>query len=393
MRTILAALTLFALLAPALLANQVGPRKITRQMRRAARRPRASAAQTTGTSLEPVKDASGSSKLYLVRSYDIPSTDPSAARLANLSWTYDSAIAAVALQADKETTQARQLLDQLQALQRTDGSLDFAYDTSTGASVQVFRTGTIAWVGYAALLHKLTTGTARYDALINGVSRWLLARQLPSGLLAGGPDVTWASTQHNLIAYQFLALVGQTNAASKIAAGIDANLTITPASGQLGFLQGTSDQLRPLDAQTLGILYLLARGRYADALKVRAYIESTAFKLANRSIVKSSSIATYNQSYSASGPFTGYRPYAASGPDVLWYEGTAQVTWVTGLLGIDNSAWDKALAAWRNVTISKGEGPLQADKTVTDNAINEYHVWPAAAAASWGIIALEGLPG
>ena len=30
---------------------------------------------------------------------------------------------------------------------------------------------------------------------------------------------------------------------------------------------------------------------------------------------------------------------------------------------------------------------------MTDNAINEYHVWPAAAAASWGIIALEGLPG
>ena len=168
---------------------------------------------------------------------------------------------------------------------------------------------------------------------------------------------------------------------------------VTPASGQLGFVQGTNDQLRPLDAQTLGIIYLVTRGRQSDALKVRAYIESTAFKLANRTIVKSSSIATYNQSYSATGPFTGYRPYGSAGPDVLWYEGTAQVTYVTGLLGIDNSAWDKALASWRNVTISKGEGPLQADKTVTDSAINEYHVWPAAAAASWGIIALEGLSG
>ena len=132
-------------------------------------------------------DASGKSKLYLVRSYDIPSTDPSAARLANLSWTYDSAIAAVALQADGETSQARQLLDQLLALQRTDGSLDFAYDTSTGASVQVFRTGTIAWVGYAALLHKLTTGTSRYDALINGTARWLLARSSPAACWPAGP--------------------------------------------------------------------------------------------------------------------------------------------------------------------------------------------------------------
>ena len=69
---------------------------------------------------------------------------------------------------------------------------------------------------------------------------------------------------------------------------------------------------------------MVTRGRGSDALKVRAYIESAAFKLANRTIVKSPSIATYNQYYGASGPFTGYRPYASAGPDVLWYEGTAQ---------------------------------------------------------------------
>ena len=140
-----------------------------------------------------VLDVSGSVKLYLVRSYDIPPGDPSATRLANLSWTYDSAVSAVALESSGETTQARQILDQLAALQRTDGSLDFAYDTSTGASVQLFRTGTIAWVGYAALLQKLSTRTTRYDALIAGTARWLLARQnastglLPAARTSPGP--------------------------------------------------------------------------------------------------------------------------------------------------------------------------------------------------------------
>jgi len=43
-----------------------------------------------------VPDSSGTQKLFLVRSYDIPSDDPSAARLANLSWTYDNAVSAVA---------------------------------------------------------------------------------------------------------------------------------------------------------------------------------------------------------------------------------------------------------------------------------------------------------
>ena len=53
---------------------------------------------------------------------------------------------------------------------------------------------------------------------------------------------------------------------------------------------------------------------------------------------------------------------------------------------------DKELAALRNVTIARGEGPLQADRTVTGNAVNEYHVWPASAAASWALISTEGLP-
>ena len=60
--------------------------------------------------------------------------------------------------------------------------------------------------------------------------------------------------------------------------------------------------------------------------------------------------------------------------------------------GIDHAAEDKALAAWRNVTIGRGEGPLQADRTVTASPVNEYHVWPAAAATSWAILAVEGLP-
>jgi hypothetical protein len=52
-------------------------------MRRAARKPTARAAQAT--TVGAVLDVSGKVKLYLVRSYDIPSNDPSAARLANLS--------------------------------------------------------------------------------------------------------------------------------------------------------------------------------------------------------------------------------------------------------------------------------------------------------------------
>jgi hypothetical protein len=390
------------------LARQVGPTKITKAMRRAAARHRQAHAAATGASTtttavpSPVADISGSQKLYLVRSYEIPSNDPAAARLANLSWTYDNAVAAIALDADGDTAEAQQLLDQLAALQRTDGSLDFAYDTSNGNSIQQFRTGTIAWVGYAAALHRAVTNSKRYDALEAGAAKWLLARQLPSGLLAGGSDVTWASTQHNEIAYLFLAAVAAdpvgglsattlTTAANKIVLGIDSQLTITPAGGQLGFVEGTNDALRPIDAQTLGILYLLARARYADALKVHNYIES-AFKLTGRTIAKSSASATFNMTYSSSATFSGYKPYATGGPDVLWDEGGAQEDLATKLLALDHSAQDTALLAWMGVTTPVKLGPLQADRTVTDSAVNEYHVWPASAATSWSLLAIRGFP-
>ena len=31
-----------------------------------------------------------------------------------------------------------------------------------------------------------------------------------------------------------------------------------------------------------------------------------------------------------------------------------------------------------------------ADRTVTTSAVNEYHVWPASAAASWTVLAQAG---
>jgi hypothetical protein len=178
-------------------------------MRNAARKPPAHTTALRCTVPSLTSDTSGTQKLYLVRSYDIPSDDPSAARLANLSWTYDSAISAVALDSDNDPSQAAQLLDQLSAPQRTDGSLDFAYDTA---------------------------------------------------------------------------------------------------------------------------------------------------------------IATFNGTYSAAGPFSGYRPYATGGPDVLSREGSAQADFTTRLLGLDNSAQDKAIAAWTAITTTRKQGPLQSDKTVTDIA-------------------------
>ncbi len=373
------------------LARQVGPVRATAASSSVAH------AATTGP-LQDFLPAATPGALRLVRSFDIPSDDPAAARLANRSFTYDSAIAAIALIGAGERVQAEQILDQLAALQRTDGSIDFAFNVADGSSIQQFRTGSIAWIGLAATVYGNTYNSSRYDNLAGGAARWVLARQQPSGLLAGGPDVSWVSTQHNLVAWFFLNTVdkhatgyppGQLKKdADSLATAIQRDLIVNVDATKSAFVQGAADTLRPLDVQTLGLLFLsrnpAGKSANPNLARVRAYLNTLA--VSGRSVDRSTDPVTFNQTYSATGPFSGYRPYAEAGPDVLWAEGTAQVRYTLRSLGESTTALNGSIGAWDAITSGRGEGPLGADRTVTGHLVNEYHVWPASAAASWTLL-------
>ena len=373
------------------LAKQVGPTKVAKRRRKALAR--------SSAVIQDFLPAAKPGALRLVRSFDVPAGDPDAARMANLSWTYDSALAAVALMFAGEKVQAEQLLDQLAALQRTDGSIDFAFNVTNGSSLQQFRTGSISWIGLAAATYGNIYGSSRYDNLAGGAARYVLARRQSTGLLAGGPDVSWVSTQHNLISWFFLTSLDDDintgmsesslrNATNALADGIESRLITSVNSSQSAFVQGINDTVRPLDAQSFGLLFLEASGkgqsgRPSTADKVRAYL-NTAYPVSGRSIVKSSDPATFNQTYAATGPFSGYRPYAeGAGPDVLWAEGTAQVRYTLRALGESTSTLDKTISAWNAVSQT---GPLGAERRDTSREINGYHVWPTSAAASWTLL-------
>jgi hypothetical protein len=376
------------------LAKQVGPKAVK------ARRP---AAQSSAV-IQDFLPAPKPGALRLVRSFDVPADDPAAARMANLSWTYDSALASISMMFAGEKVQAEQLLDQLAALQRTDGSIDFAFNVADGSSLQQFRTGSIAWIGLAAATYGNLYRSTRYNALAGGAARWLLSRKETSGLLAGGPDVSWVSTQHNLMAWFFLSSVDDKvetglkpseldKVTNGIADAIERDLIVPVDATKSAFIEGVKDPIRPLDVQTLGLLFLEASGRghsgkLTTASKVRAYLGS-AFPVSGRSIVQSSDPATFNQTFSAPGPFSGYRPYAEGGPDVLWAEGTAQVRFALKALGENTSVLDKSISAWGAVTKA---GPLGADRAATVQDLNEYHVWPTSAAASWTLLGTVATP-
>jgi hypothetical protein len=125
--------------------------------------------------------------LKLVRSYAIPADDPSYKRLLNWSWTYDSAVSAAAFAASGDKSNAQRLLDQLAALQHTGGSIEIAFDTSTGQNAPVFRAGTVAWVGLAAAAYDAAFDTGRYLDTEQRAGDYLLSLQTAGGLIRGGP--------------------------------------------------------------------------------------------------------------------------------------------------------------------------------------------------------------
>jgi hypothetical protein len=338
--------------------------------------------------------------LDLVPSYLPPAGDPDGARLAGRGWTYDSAVVAAGLAASGKTRRAAQIVGQLAELQRQDGAVDFSYDLRSGQGDGFLRSGAVAWIGLAAVELRAATCSRRNDALMDGIAGWLLARRNGAGLVTGGPDVRWASTEHNLEARAFLAglaaLVtgrpaydgarrcpaglGRMGAAEARALGRRLDAAVATLDGAIDqhlfardggtahFRQGLDDDARPLDVQALGIQWLLGQGRRDDALAVEAYTDATMVVTGRR--------------VGGAGPFTGYRPYAdAWGPDILWMEGTLIMRAAKRALGQDTAALDASADAWAR--LSPSGYLLQSDVGAVGNPAGDYRPWAHAAPAGW----------
>jgi hypothetical protein len=337
--------------------------------------------------------------LQLIRSFDIPIDDPSYERLLNWSWTYDSAVAATAFASVGLQDQAGRLLDQLAALQREDGSIEFAFDVQTGESSGTVRSGSVAFDAIAFSNYDSSFGSTLYLDDARRAVDYLLSLRNEEGLVQGGPDVKWVSTQHNILTLIALMTLSQQleeqgdegtagayrEAAAGIVKGIDSQLIVRDG-GLAHFRQGVGDEVIPLDTQALGIVYARFIGDDDLAKQVYEYAQQN-FAIDGRSIALSDRSASYNMTYEAKGPFSGYRPYIGKrAPDVLWFEGTAEMRFVSSFLGQSTEALDASMNSWWDVTRKQNLAPLGADRTITNSPYNEYHVWPTAAAGAWTVL-------
>jgi hypothetical protein len=353
------------------------------------------AARAAATSPSAVDFVGGieKGKLALIRSFDIPTSSSYHGRLNNLSWTYDNALAAIAFIDADAKSQAEQILDQLSAVQLTDGSLDFAYNVSSGKGSGEVRSGALAWVGIAATYFRRTYGSTRYDPLIAGVAKYLLDLRASSGLVKGGPDVSWVSTQHNLLTVAFLRDLVPSLRSKKAASSLNLNATtLDDAQNAIGnailanllvqagpyayFIEGVGDTRIPIDVQSLGAMYLKLRGD-ARAAQVGAYLSTSFYAAARPALGRI---------------LFGYRPFNASAaPDIVWSEGTIQADVALRRLGLSSTYADLALANLAALTDGYTVAPPQADQeAATATSWGEYHTWPASAAASWFVMLTAG---
>ncbi len=395
------------------LARQVGPRKRKRRPAASTRRvPAALARAAVGRASAvknvqiPAASAETAGALALVRSFDVPLKDPAHVRMLNLSFTYDSALAAVAFVHADQQAQAARLLDQLAALQHRDGSLALVYDTRSGAETPLYYAGPVAWVGLAAVTYERRYGGGRYEALAQSAANWLMRLvNSRTGLVRGGPAAHWTSTQHNILAYFFLrdlsdlkarteavdeAQAEDGEAANGIGDGIKRYLVADRFTPTEHLLQGLNDGVQALDVQALGAAFFAACGCAGDG---RAILENarSQFAVGDRSIEFSDDANSFNLSYRAPGPFQGFRPYLESStPDVIWMEGTGEMRFMLDRFGFDTTELRRSIEAWTAETAGNDTGLLGSDRTVSDSHVGEYHVWPTSAATSWALIAALG---
>jgi hypothetical protein len=358
------------------LARQVGPVAV-----RAARGGTAPLAAAAAATTDP---------LLLVRSFDIPAGETRYAGLTNYTWTYDNALAVFAFISVGSRGQAEQVLDQLRALQLDDGSLDFAYNVQTGMGAGRARTGAMAWVGLAAAAYERKYRNSRYDKLLEGVLDHVLALRTSDGLVKGGPDVAWVSTQHNLLTIGLLRDIvdqigtgsrkmgdwtgSQLNDIQNSMGNAVLSKTLVQNGAFAHFIAGVGDRAIPTDVQALGALYLQLRGD-GRATQVAGNLAQNGFLIAPR------------RTASGAGPYSGYRPYLdPTSPDVVWSEGTFEAALALKRLGVSSPATTTAVAQLTASTDNGTVAPIGADRNVDGTKWGEFHTWPTSAAASWLLV-------
>jgi len=306
----------------------------------------------------------------LIISYRIPKTDSHYPNLFARSWIYDDAIAVTAFTMVKDYASAKGILTALNAQIDSDGKLGFSYNTNDAWYHQYYRSGALAWLGYAICFYQQNTGDAEFKPMAESIASYLLSLQDTNaegksyGSVRGGPDVSWYSTEHNIGCYFFLRelsrIIGKAlyTTTSNL---IKASLLKNHWNASKGcFNQGIGDEANALDVASLGAMFLISIGEKEQAQQCLNFAEKAHF--------------THDS-------VDGYAPY--EGKSLVWTEGTLQMAMAYRKLGNENRS-QHLVNQIKMLQDAEGGIPYS---TRTDLSI-EFQTWPSVAGTAWLVMML-----
>ncbi len=314
-------------------------------------------------------------------SYHIPTSDEPHDFLFSRSWIYDNALAIISLVANGNIVEPRKIINALKGQIVEDGKFGFSYNTANDWYHEDYRSGAIAWLGYAFVFYQQETGDAQSQAVTEGIARYLLSlqnvnRASPSyGSIRDGPEVDWYSTEHNIIAYFFLRDLGRLTGNEVYITGaelVKASLLNYHWNEALGrFDLGDDGPANVLiDVPSLGALFLVAVGDTARARSNLEFVEQT-----------------YQNSQQAPGigPVTGYAPYEDQ--SVVWSQGSLEIALAYKRIG--DVAKSRTITEEIIKLQNSGGGVPYAMPQATVITEDVFYEWPSVAGTGWLVIVLS----
>lgn len=310
----------------------------------------------------------------LVISYAVPENDSAYPYVHNRSWIYDNALAIIAFTLQKNCIAAYQVADALDDLVDEQGHLGFSYNTADNWGDTLYRSGAVAWVGYALMFYQQQCADARFQVAAENLANGLLELSDPThGSIRGGPDVSWFSTEHNIDAYFFLRDLGQVSrkhvyadAALKIKQSL---LTEHWNDSHACFQQGIGDTAKALDTASWGAIFLNSIGEDDKANSYLDFLETT-FAASHQCSING-----------VEKQITGYRPYGTRNPDLVWSEGSLGVALAYQRLG--QPVKTQQILAQITQMQGNNQGILYSCPPDPDN---DFHQWESVAGTAWTVM-------
>ena len=365
-------------------------------------------------------------------SFLIPEDDPQYSKEGNTAngaygymlnsrcWAYDVGLALLVFATSRDFDICLEMLNRMKEDQNDDGSWNFSYDIYIGKLFHDYvRTGAIGWIVWGACYAMIEMADAgmdvsRFKGMLEKAGKWLLSKQVTDvkdpryGLITGGygaydndynytaEEIEWCSIEHqcsSLQALEGLSLVLKTPKYRNAAELIRDQLFMKCYDRQekrfyQGIHGGVPDKAWALDCTSWAGMMIFSVAPYEIARDCMITAKD-AYLVTDKTIVQSAEKDYYNQRYSSSETFEGFKPYSdrtadyEGAPEIVWSEGTLGYACLALILGNEAEAKKYVDECIKLQNCNRSTGGVLYSSATFGMMPWEFHTWESVVSSAW----------